>query len=130
VDLALARSRFEDADRADPYAQRQGLIPAYLLAELSAHEGDAAATVAQVRRYQAYWPRGVWRAWAWPRSLLLLAQAEERLGDLDAAKAALDRFDALWRDADGGLPPMAESRKLRQRLESRVAHRAATGRTR
>ncbi len=121
--LALRRGRLEDArallealEKRDPYGQTPGPLPSFLLAEVAGAAGDARGTVEAVRRYHGFWPRGFWRSWAWPRSLYLLAEAHERLGERAEALAAIDRLLELWKNADEGTPLLGESRKLRARL--------------
>jgi tetratricopeptide (TPR) repeat protein len=115
-DLERARTLLAAAEARDPYGQDYGCIPAFLQAEVAAAAGDAPATLDAVRRYLSFWPRGIWRSWAYPRSLFLRAQALSRLGRRDEARLALDRLLALWENADPGLPILAESRQLRASL--------------
>jgi len=111
-----ARSLLEALEKRDPYGHSYGPLPSFLLAEVAAAAGDPTATRDWVRRYHATWPRGFWRSWAWPRSLFLLAEAHERLGERQEALATIDRLLDLWKNADEGAPLLAESRKLRARL--------------
>jgi hypothetical protein len=93
------------------------VAPLFLYGDLAAEHGRDAEAAAALRRFQAlYLPRMMWRAWAWPRSLLRLAQAEARLGHAAAAREALDRLEAAWREAEGDAPLLAEARALRRRL--------------
>jgi len=91
--------------------------PAWLAAECAFEADGAEAALADVRRYQRfYFPLGLWRAWAYPRSLMLEATLLERLGRRGEASDALARLERLWGHADAGLPVRAEARTLRRRL--------------
>jgi tetratricopeptide (TPR) repeat protein len=92
------------------------IAPAYLLAELHADGGEPSEVVAAAERFQRSWPAGVWRGWAWTRSLLLSAEASARLGRTEEARATTDRALALLRRADPGLRLLADLRALRDRL--------------
>ena len=95
-----------------------GLAPAYLLAELSASTGDDLGTLAAVERFRRLPPNRFWRAWAYPRSLLLSAEAHLHLGDGVAARADLDQLLGLMARADPDLPIVKRARALRKRLSS------------
>jgi hypothetical protein len=58
----------------------------------------------------------MWRSWAHPRSLLVLARACERAGDAACARDAADRLLRELFTADPGLPLVVEARALRARL--------------
>jgi hypothetical protein len=45
-----------------------------------------------------------------PRYVLETARLLDRMGDQDAAHAEYQRFLDLWKDADEGLPELAEAR--------------------
>ena len=64
---------------------------------------------------------GQFRSWAYPRSLYLRAAAHERLGEIDKARAVLDRLLGIWKRADPDLPLLAEARTMRRRLAASPA---------
>ena len=70
---------------------------------MTADGGEPSEVVAAVERFHRMWPRGLWRGWAWSRSLLLQARAQERLGQLDEARAGADRLLGVLRRADPDL---------------------------
>ncbi len=59
---------------------------------------------------------GHFRSWAYPRSLYLRAAAHERLGELEKARALVDRLLGIWKRADPDLPLLAEAKAMRKRL--------------
>jgi hypothetical protein len=83
---------------------------------VSSDAGDAAETLAAVERFQRLWARGMWRSWAYPRSIYLAALAHERLGERDRALAEVDRLLRLWRRADPGSALLRDALALRDRL--------------
>jgi hypothetical protein len=93
-----------------------GLPPAYLIAEVSAAAGQDAETVAAVERFLRFPPRGFWRAFAYPRSLFLSAQAHARLGEREEARREIDALLTLWKRADADLSLLRQARALRARL--------------
>ncbi|HET8732871.1 MAG TPA: serine/threonine-protein kinase, partial [Anaeromyxobacteraceae bacterium] len=79
--------------------------PRWLAADCTADAGQADAALAETRRFQRFFfPLGVMRSWAYPRSLLLEARLLADLGQSGEARQALSRLDALWASADPGLP--------------------------
>jgi tetratricopeptide (TPR) repeat protein len=129
-DLARAWELLRSLEERDPYGHEGAIVPSYLLAEVARDRGDAAGTVAAVQRFHSFWPRGTWRSWAWPRSLYLLAEAHQRLGQKEEARAAIGRLLDLWSGADAGIPLLEESRKLLAGLDSGAPTIGARGRTR
>ena len=96
------------------------VAPLFLYGEAAARAGDDARAIAALERFQAlYVPRMMWRSWAHPRSLVLLARAYERSGAHGAARATLDRFFRAWKDAEPSDPLLAEARAIRGRLAAR-----------
>ena len=96
------------------------VAPLFLYGEAAARAGDDARAIGALERFQAlYVPRMMWRSWAHPRSLVLLAGAYERSGAHGAARATLDRFFRAWKDADPSDPLLAEARAIRGRLAAR-----------
>ncbi|MGC3998732.1 MAG: protein kinase [Anaeromyxobacter sp.] len=114
-DLQVALAKLAQAEAQDPFPVR-GLSPAYLTAEVSAAAGDDGATLAAIARFRRLPPRGFWRSWAYPRSILLAAQAHQRLGERAQARAELDRLLALFSGADQDLPLLKAARALERRL--------------
>jgi hypothetical protein len=111
-------------EQRDPWPD-DAIAPAYLLAEVAGDGGDPSEVVAAAGRFQRMWPRGLWRGWAWSRSLLLEARAQARLGQPDEALAGVERLLAVLHRADPSLPLLAEARALRDRLGSAAAGRSA-----
>jgi tetratricopeptide (TPR) repeat protein len=121
-DAGSAAAALTLLEQHDPWPD-DGLAPAYLLAELNDAAGRPDEVTAAVERFHRMWPRTIWRGWAWSRSLLLAARAEERLGRREEALATVERLLAVLRRADPGLPLLADARALRERL---VAGRRST----
>jgi predicted Zn-dependent protease len=66
------------------------VAPLWLYGDLAARAGrDAEAIRALERLERLYLPRTMWRSWAHPRALVLLAGAHERLGHGAEARAAI-----------------------------------------
>jgi tetratricopeptide (TPR) repeat protein len=110
--------------RGEPEVFVTGSLPpdalAWLAAECAFDAGEGEAALADVRWYQRfYFPLSLWRAWAYPRSLVLEATLLERLGRRGEASDALARLERLWVHADADLPLRAEARALRRRLGPR-----------
>jgi hypothetical protein len=63
-------------------------------------------------------PGGLWRSWAYPRSLVAQARALDRTGDRARARATVDRLLGHWRGADPELPLLLEARALRRKLDA------------
>ncbi|HET9552201.1 MAG TPA: protein kinase [Anaeromyxobacteraceae bacterium] len=119
-DAGAAAAALTLLEQRDPWPE-DGIAPSYLLAELNAATGRPEEVVAAVERFHRMWPRTIWRGWAWSRSLLLAARAEERLGRREEALAAVERLLAVLRRADEGLPLLRDARHLRERLAARRA---------
>jgi hypothetical protein len=58
----------------------------------------------------------IWRTWAHPRGLLLLARTRAALGDLPGARAAAARLLEEWREADPSAPLLAAARETASAL--------------
>lgn len=119
VGAASALPQLRRLARADPAAVSslppEG--PAWLAAECAAQADRAEAAIDDVHRFQRfYFPLGLWRAWAYPRSLVLEARLLAELGRPAEAVRALDRLDALWTRADPDLSLHVEARALRARI--------------
>jgi len=87
----------------DPWPE-DALPAAYLIAEVASAAGDQEEVISAVKRVRRLWPRGAWRAWGWPRALLLSARAHEALGDLHSSESEKHRLRQMLRYADRGLP--------------------------
>jgi hypothetical protein len=61
-------------------------------------------------------PGGLWRSWAYPRSLVAQARAQDRLQDRVRARATVDRLLGLLREADPDLAVLLDARALRRKL--------------
>ena len=93
------------------------VAPLYLYAELCARAGrDYEAERALVRADRLYEPRMMWRSWAHPRGLVLLARVRVRSGDRAGARAALEAFFAEWAEADPAEPLLAEAEALAEQV--------------
>ncbi|HET8539241.1 MAG TPA: serine/threonine-protein kinase [Anaeromyxobacter sp.] len=93
------------------------VAPLYLYGDLCARAGrDGEAAAALVRADRLYAPRMMWRTWARPRGLVLLARVRARSGDPRGARAALDAFLAEWAEADAREPLLAEARELDRQI--------------
>jgi hypothetical protein len=110
-DAPGAMARLAALEAAAPWPQ-DGLPPAYLIAEIALDSGDWAEAAAAAERFRSLWPRGVWRGWAYPRSLYLSALALERKGEREAARESLERLRLLLRRADPDEPLLAAARAL------------------
>jgi tetratricopeptide (TPR) repeat protein len=96
------------------------LPPSFLLGELAVEAGEDATAVEALQRFQSLQSHNPYWGWAYPRSVLLLATAESRLGRRDEARRRLAAQLDLWRDADAGLPLLAEMKELCRRLDCRA----------
>jgi hypothetical protein len=114
-DRAAAAQRLRALDAHNPVPEGT-LPPSFFLADVAASSGADAETVTAARKYQELWPLGMWSGWAYPRTLYLLAQAHERLGQPEKARASIERLLALWSRADRNLPLLAQAKELRARL--------------
>ena len=96
------------------------LAPLYLYGDLAARAGRDREAIDALARFQAmYLPRMMWRSWAYPRSLVLVARSHERLGERDRAREALRKLFDAWEGAERDAPLLAEARALRARLDGR-----------
>jgi tetratricopeptide (TPR) repeat protein len=87
--------------------------PVWYWADLAAEAGRDAETIRAGERLEGlYLPRVVWRTWAHPRALLLLARARAAVGDAAGARAALERLLREWQDAEPDAPLLAAARRL------------------
>jgi tetratricopeptide (TPR) repeat protein len=71
-------------------------------------------------RYQSsyHYSEGTWCAY-YPRSFHLLGRIFEEMGEKDRAAEATKVFLSLWKNADRGLPELADARKRLRRLDVR-----------
>jgi tetratricopeptide (TPR) repeat protein len=80
-------------------------------ARVKASRGDVAGAIAT---YRSFLTPDIGRKWTMvlePRHVLELARLLEKSGDRAAARAEYQRFLELWKEADPGLPEVAEARK-------------------
>jgi tetratricopeptide (TPR) repeat protein len=122
-DALAAVIRWREGDRAGGEAALRAALEAkggggasYVLGELLAEAHRDREAVATLRTFQRKHFDNWIRCWAYPRSLLLVAESLERLGDADGARAEVDRLLALWARADADLPALERARALRARL--------------
>ena len=93
------------------------ISPLFLLGERLVEAGHDAEAIEVLRRAQAlYVPVAMWRSWAYPRSLLLLARTCQRTGRADEARQSLERLLSDWKDAEPDAPLLTEARELRAQL--------------
>ncbi|MFT3913533.1 MAG: protein kinase [Anaeromyxobacteraceae bacterium] len=92
------------------------LLDGFFFGEAALEAGRPEEARAALERFLRLPVKTGWSAWAKPRARLRLAQALERLGRLDEARAVAERVAVTWRRADADYPPAAELRALRDRL--------------
>jgi tetratricopeptide (TPR) repeat protein len=121
--------RFHQGDREGALAELRRIsdatpvftwrvAPLFLYGALLEQAGQDAAAIEALRRAQAlYVPLAMWRSWAHPMSLLLVARSSERLGRRDEARHSVDRLLLDWTTAEPDVPILAEARAIRSRLE-------------
>ena len=96
------------------------IAPLFLYGDALAAAGRDAEAVQALQKAQAlYLPLAIWRSWAYPRSLLILARSQERLGQTTAARATVDRLLEIWSHAEPGTAALIEARAVRARLGKR-----------
>jgi predicted Zn-dependent protease len=119
-DAPGAADRISELMRQSPWV-RHG---AWFHAEALFEAGRYAEAVTALERFQSvYEGAAMYRSWAYPKSLYLLARSYEELGRREEARAAIGKLLALWKDADPDLPLLADARALRARLETRTGER-------
>jgi hypothetical protein len=96
------------------------LPPSFLLGEIAVEAGEDGTAVEALKRFQGLHAHNPYWGWAYPRSVLLLATAETRLGRRDDARRRLAAQLDLWKDADPGLPLLAAMKDLCERLGCRA----------
>ena len=97
------------------------LPPSFLLGELAVEMGEDQAAVEALQRFQSLLVHNTYWGWAYPRSVVLLATAQERLGRREEARATLAPLLAQWKDADRGKPLVVDMRALCRRIGCRPA---------
>lgn len=81
------------------------------LARVGRAQGDRRGAIEIYRRLLAYGRESKWTAMLEPRFVLALARLLDETGQKDAARREYERFAALWKHADPGLPELAEARR-------------------
>ena len=94
--------------------------PARILKE----RGDLAGAIQGYRRLLVAGTQHKWTATLEPRHVLELARLLEQTGDRAAARQEYQRFLDLWRNADAGLPEVADARRAVQRLDAELGRAA------
>ncbi|MEY2668952.1 MAG: hypothetical protein RJA59_1590, partial [Pseudomonadota bacterium] len=133
-DGALARTtdaliRFRQGERETALGELQRIsaatpvfawrvAPLFLYGALLAEAGQEEAAVETLRRAQAlYLPLAMWRSWAYPMSLLIVARSSERLGRREEARQAVDQLLAAWNTAEPDAPLLAEVHAIRAQVQ-------------
>jgi tetratricopeptide (TPR) repeat protein/TolB-like protein/predicted Ser/Thr protein kinase len=122
-EIALAEGDFVAAERAftdgeAPYKMSEGrwdLGAGALpfrdgLARVTKARGDLAGAIAIYRALNTPDITNKWTSLLEPRFVLETARLLDQMGDKDAARAEYQRFLDLWKNADEGLPELAEGR--------------------
>jgi hypothetical protein len=135
-DIALADGRLQDA--TDAYAAGEpsrrmwfySLMPAVSilannlpsrdgLARVARARGNLASAIEEYRRLTSGKSR--WNAMLEPRYILETARLLEQTGDKKSASVEYSRFLDLWKQADAGLPELAEARRAVARIDGRTS---------
>ena len=81
-------------------------------ARAQAARGDVNGAIQTYRHLLTAGPEQKWAAVYEPRYVLEIARLLNRTGDNEAAKQEYQRFLDFWKNADPGLPEVAEARKI------------------
>ena len=73
--------------------------------------GDLQGAIQIYRRLLTYGPEQKWVAAFEPRYVLEIARLLVQSGDREAPRKEYARFLELWKDADPGLPELADARR-------------------
>jgi tetratricopeptide (TPR) repeat protein len=93
------------------------LSPLFIYGERLAAAGQYEEAVDVLRRAQAmYVPVAMWRSWAYPRSLYLLADSLDHLGRKEEARVVLKRYFRDFSHPEAGAPFLREAWDLQDRL--------------
>jgi tetratricopeptide (TPR) repeat protein len=103
-------------DLARTHVSGSTFLDSFFLGEAALAAGRPDEAVSALRRFQRMNLPTYTLAWAYPRSLLLLARAEEAAGRLPEAREAANLLARTWRDADPDFPPLAELAEVQARL--------------
>jgi serine/threonine-protein kinase len=129
-EIALAEGDFEAAEQAFSTVPKQRVIsmgtPGSVVsnnllrrdgvARVAEAKGDLPAAIQAYRRLLVQGPDNPWVSVLEPRYVLQLARLLERTGDRQNSRIEYERFLNLWKDADSGLPEVAEARRALERL--------------
>ena len=112
-----ALDALRELDRVDPVPIPFGLVaPSFHAGEVALELGRDADAFAFFRRFQALRIDGLWRGWAYPRSLVLSARAAERLGRREEALNDVRHLLKMLEHADDGDFDVAAAREQERRL--------------
>ena len=95
------------------------------LARVKAARGQLTEAMAIYRRLNRPDITSTWISMLEPRFVLAVARLAARAGDQATARAEYGRFLQLWKDADEGLPELAEARAHASQSDVAQAHRPA-----
>jgi hypothetical protein len=115
IDDALAEWRTV----RDPRDATYGFHVPIARALLDVGRADEARRTADATLAMPLWPHHDalgFRAYYWPRALLVRARASAAAGDVGAAREDVDRILELWKEAEPRTPAVEEARALRRRL--------------
>src|SRR5262249_59556081 len=91
--------------------------PLFLYGDRLAAAGRDTEAVEVLRQADAlYVPAAMWRSWAHPRSLYLLARSYHPLGRQDDARATIERLLQEWYHAEPDAPLIRDARRLAAHL--------------
>jgi tetratricopeptide (TPR) repeat protein len=97
------------------------------LARVKAARGQLAEAIAIYRRLNQPDITSTWVSVLEPRFVLAVARLAARAGDTATARAEYGRFLQLWKDADEGLPELAEARAHSRASGHDGGNQASTG---
>jgi serine/threonine protein kinase/Tfp pilus assembly protein PilF len=99
------------------YLPAYNLIPFKdILARVYEQNGEIDKAIAEYERLTAINPQNISRAWIYPPFYYRLGKLWEQKGDKLKARENYRRFLDLWKDADPGLPEVADAKKRLARL--------------
>jgi eukaryotic-like serine/threonine-protein kinase len=114
-DPARALASLAALEQANP-GGLEVTYPCYLIAEVSAANGDPRETLAAAHRFERLWKYRYDYGWISSRFLFLSARAHAALGEKEAARAKLGLLLQRLRKADPDFPLLHEARALLRSL--------------